>query len=165
LRTIRPAPGRWVTAAHVVRDEHDPAVVKVRIEGEWHDAQVVHGDSENDLAVLAADAAGRADAKLARSLPSPGSNIQVVGWTRGDDHETRVTFDYVVQAPVCENLIVATGPPPPRGFGGAAAIELSTGRVAGLMSSYRHGQQNDYGPGTTDEARVVPLSLLPLSFR
>ena len=137
----------------------------MRIEGEWHDAQVVHCDSENDLAVLATDAAGRAGAKLARSLPSPGSKIQVVGWTRGDDHETRVTFDYVVQAPVCENLVVATGPPPPRGFGGAAAIELSTGRVAGLMSSYRHGQQNDYGPGTTDEARVVPLSLLPLSLR
>ena len=77
----------------------------------------------------------------------------------------RPLLEYVVQAPVCENLVIAAGPPPPRGFSGAAAIELSTGRVAGLLSSYRHGQHDDYGPGTTDEARVVPLSLLPPSFR
>ena len=137
----------------------------MRIEDQWHDAQVIHCDAGSDLAVLAIGTAGRARARIAGSLPDPGSKIQVVGWTRGDDYETRVTLEYVVQAPVCENLVIAAGPPPPRGFSGAAAIELSTGRVAGLLSSYRHGQHDDYGPGTTDEARVVPLSLLPPSFR
>jgi len=95
---VQVAPGRWITAAHVVRDEHDP-IVRVRIEDQWHDAQVIYCDAGNDLAVLATGTAGRARARIARSLPDPGSKIQVVGWTRGDDYETRVTFEYVVQAP------------------------------------------------------------------
>ena len=64
----------------------------MRIEGEWHDAQVVHCDSENDLAVLATDAAGRA-----------GDHIAVVDAAVAQipaKHRRKMLFTFVIRGSV-----------------------------------------------------------------
>lgn len=162
------APGRWMAAADLAQDEDFDVLVRVRVADQWHDAEIVHIDIEKNLAVLMTAAEVSGVAKLARSLPAPGTRITVVGWagTARDDSPTRATIEYVVQAPVSKNSIVLTGPTaPPRGFGSAPAIDISTGRVVGLVGGAPPRKRNAHRADTLNVVYVVPLSGLTPGFQ
>lgn len=161
------APGRWMTAADLVQDEDFPVLVRVRIAGQWHDAQVARIDIGKDAAVLTTAVAGNGVAKLARSLPAPGTRVAVVGWagTPGDDSPTQATIEYVVQAPVRENSIVLTGPATPPGFSSAPAIDIGTGLVVGFLGGAPLPKQGSHRAHTLDVVHAVPVSGLAPGFR
>lgn len=163
--------GQWVTAAHSVRDA---VKVSVRLGETRIPATVLYADQESDLAVLKTERAWSWRGRSARSAPEAGDSVKVVGWTSraegADFVDLQVTLDYTVQGESGGPLLVLTGPAPQRGFPGAPAVDVRTGRVVGITIRYAPAPQDGQGssyqglprPSTT---HVALLSGLPKEFR
>lgn len=164
---VQIAPGRWLTAAHLVIG--DEVKTSLRIDGNWIDASVVYIDRDSDLAVLNADGKWAWQARLARSLPSPGDKIYIVGWTtRPDadgDRSMRWVTEYTVQGPGGGTMLVLAGPAPQRGFSGGAVVDVSSGRLVAILSNYHPGTDRTFGLPTPAIAEAISVLALPAEYR
>jgi Trypsin-like peptidase domain len=161
------ASNRWVTARHVINGGDE---IYVKLKGENTVAQVLYEDEDTDLAVLSVSGEWAWQAKVARSVPDFGDKIKIIGWaTPSDPHRPvlRIAFDYLVQGQGENDRIALTGPDPQLGFSGAPAIEMRSGRVVGILSSFYPAREEQYSdaPKSIPIIFARPISDIPAEYR
>ncbi|MFJ9589153.1 S1 family peptidase [Streptomyces acidicola] len=148
------APGRWITANHIVRDSTH---LTLKIDGAFAGCQILHSDMTSNLAVLAADTDWAWHAATARSAPDVGDKLKVIGWRDDHGRGVRLTYDYLVSGRAEGDVVVIAGPKPFPGFGGGPAINTKTGQVTGVLTGHF--------PEDGEEAGLIsPLSALPTEY-
>ena len=155
------ATNRWVTAHHVVARGDE---ILLRMKGGDASAQILWQNPDTDLAVLSVNSEWAWRASPTRSAPDFGDRIKIIGWTRaGDRPSLRLALDYLVQGQGEANLIALTGPDPQLGFSGGPAINMRSGRVVGIMTSFSRGREVAYpgGPEPVSVIFVTPISDIP----
>jgi Trypsin-like peptidase domain len=159
----------WVTAYHIVEDCDE---VVLMIDQQNVPAEILHRDADSDLAVLSVESRWAWRARISSSPPDQGDTIRIVGWTRsGDGPPVQLAFDYLVQGKGEAKMIAVTGPDhPQRGFSGAPAIDIRSGRVIGIMNRFSSAGRfpadgQFWSPQPVALTLITPISAIPAEYR
>lgn len=146
---------RWVTTAHLVGSFEGG--LELLSEERTMTGRVIQWDSGNDLVVIVTDCDWPWRVPLAHSLPEPGANLEIVGWAAewSLSSSVRLRLNAVFQGTTQDGHMVATGPLPPGGFSGGAAVDVNNGRVIGLVRARRRGDFDHL-----NELDLIPASAL-----